>query len=244
MAMNTKRMKGALVALAASASLALVACGGDDTKGSPGTDAGGDHTTGNDATPDQGGGDVNNNPDANEGGGPPAPPTLGTQVDRFGRPAINTALNHTFDANAGTKGTAKDAYNADVNSATWTATYKAEFAKNLAIYDGLDTVCGNQLGAGPNAVAGRYDTLAGALAADTQWLNTGSTTCTLYLGVELNALGVASNTDCGGRTLKYDVIDETYSAVAIGKTTGVTDGIDADPTKTGGATFPYLAAAQ
>ena len=27
---------------------------------------------------------------------PPAAPTLGTQIDRLGRPAINTALNHAF----------------------------------------------------------------------------------------------------------------------------------------------------
>jgi hypothetical protein len=46
------------------------------------------------------------------GGGFPAAPTLGVQVDRMARPAINTALNHGFDPTAAA-GTAKDAYNQD-----------------------------------------------------------------------------------------------------------------------------------
>jgi hypothetical protein len=73
----------------------------------------------------------------------PAAPTLGTQIDRMGRPAINTLLNHGFDGTSAA-GPAKDAYNADANKATWPATYLDEFKNNLGVLDAIDTgVCGN-----------------------------------------------------------------------------------------------------
>jgi hypothetical protein len=174
---------------------------------------------------------------------PPAPPALGAQVDRFGRPAVNTALNNTFNGNATAATAAKNAYNADKNSATWAATYKGEVAANLAILDSLDTNCGNQLLAAPGAVtATRYNGLATALADDRQWVNSAAAACTTYLAVEANATGVLQNADCGGRKLTYDVIDITYSVVAAGALAGVTDGIAAVAAKTNGTTFPYLAA--
>ncbi|HEX4515431.1 MAG TPA: DUF4331 family protein [Polyangiaceae bacterium] len=221
--------KIALLALISSA--ALLACSGDDNN----TNDGGPDGSTNDVQTN----DVQTN-DASDSGGNPAPPTLGTQVDRMGRPAINTALNHVFDTNTAAKGTAKDAYNADTNVAGWQAAYSAQFAGNLGIFDALDTVCGNQIAF---AKANSYSTLAGVTADDRLYLNTAGTTCTTYLAVEANVLGI-TNTDCGGRGLAYDVIDATYSAVAVGAFTGVGDGISADPTKTGGTTFPYLAAAQ
>jgi hypothetical protein len=101
----------------------------------------------------------------------------------------------------------------------------------------LDTVCGNQLLAGPNAVAGRYDALAGVLADDRLFVNTSVGTCAEYLAVER---GVAA--DCGGRTLFYDVIDTTYSALAIGMASGVVDGVDTDEEAHSGDVFPFLAA--
>jgi hypothetical protein len=176
------------------------------------------------------------------GGGPmiPKPPALGEQLDRFGRPAINTALNHTFDTDVAKKGMAKDAYNVDKNVAMWGPTYGAEFAGNLAILDSLDTICGNQLLAGPNPVAGQYDKLAGALADDRVWVNLDGAACTTYLAVEANATGLNPNMDCGGRKLDYDPIDISYSALAIGKLAGVGDGVDADA-DTKGTMFPYLA---
>ncbi|HUS27921.1 MAG TPA: hypothetical protein VMZ53_05415 [Kofleriaceae bacterium] len=73
----------------------------------------------------------------------PAAPALGTQIDRMGRPAINTLLNHGFDPGTGA-GPAKNAYNADTMPSTWPATYLAEFKKNLGVLDALDTgFCGN-----------------------------------------------------------------------------------------------------
>jgi hypothetical protein len=225
--------KIALLALVTGAAC-LVACGGDNTQ----TDGGQDVNT-----PDINNPDVNKT-DASDSGGNPPPPTLKTQIDRMGRPAINTALNHVFDPTAGA-GTAKDAYNADKNLGGWTAAYAGEFAKNLAVFDALDSKttpgdgCGNQI-AYKN---GSYATLAGVTADDRLYLNTAGTTCTTYLAVEANVLGI-TNTDCGGRALTYDVIDATYSAVSIGAFTGVGDGIAADATKTGGKTFPYLAPGQ
>ena len=111
-----------------------------------------------------------------------------------------------------------------------------------AILDGLDTVCGNQLLAGPTAVAGRYNGLAGALANDRLFVNTAATASTQYLAVEANATGVIPNADGGGRKLAFDVIDTSYSVMAIGNITGVGDGIAATAAKTNGTTFPYLAA--
>ncbi len=219
-----------LVVLAATP-LAFVACNSDNGM----ADAGKDGNTGP---------DVVNNPDTGtDSGGKPPPPALLTEIDRFGRPAINTALNHTFDSNAGTAGMAKDTYNADKTQAGWVAAYRAEFAKNLGIYDCLDTGnvigsgCGNQLlaskdDAGPT----RYNALAGLLADDRVWTDTSQASCTTYLGVEL---GVAS--ECGGRKLDYDVIKSTYGAIS--GAAGFDDGIIAVPTKTNGTMFPYLAPA-
>jgi hypothetical protein len=191
---------------------------------------------------------------ADADGGPlfPAPPALGTQIDRFGRPAINTALTGTFAADP-PKGPMKDAYNANSDAGSWSS-YIPEFEKNLAILDSLDTNdagagCGTQAFAGPSADAGaaRYATLAGVLANDRLWLDTSSTNCTQYLGVELVATGVITNPDggkvdqCGGRTLGEDVIQTTYSAVALGTLSGFGSGVSANPSKTTVATFPYFA---
>lgn len=64
-----------------------------------------------------------------------------------------------------------------------------------------------------------------------------------YLAVELAAKGVSTTKDCGGQRLTYDVVATTYSLLLAGVSTGIDDGIEADPQKVGGATFPYLAAA-
>lgn len=179
-----------------------------------------------------------------EGGGGgnanPPPPVLGAMIERMGRPAINTAANNTFNADMAAKDAAKDAYNQSP-SANW-AGFAPEVAKNLAILDSLDATCGNQLLAGPMAVAGRYDTLASVLADDRLWVNSNGASCGAYLAVEANATGILPNMDCGGRTLKYDVIETSYSVLAAGALTGVDDTITADPVKTGGTAFPYLAA--
>lgn len=185
-------------------------------------------------------------PDAD--GPDPKMPALGTQLDRFGRPAVNTALNHTFDTDTAKQDKAKDDYNKDGTNAGWAAAYKAEIAKNLALYDGIDAKCGNQPFADTSKTdATRYDVLATVLADDRQWLDTKGTypapatpTAVGYLAVELNALG-ATNTEPGGRKLGYDVIDKTYGVV-MAEGTGIEDGVTAVAEKTGGVAFPYLAA--
>ncbi|MDB5214605.1 MAG: hypothetical protein JWO86_2532 [Myxococcaceae bacterium] len=190
----------------------------------------------------------------------PPPPALGAQIDRLGRPAINTALTGTFDPNPTTKGAKKDAYNQDNAQAGWNPKYIPEQAANLAVFDGLDTKCGNQflaqdagVNGGPNTAV--YGALAGITADDRIWLNTAATTCNTYLAVEANFAAthglispLLANMDCGGRTLGYDVIDITYSIVATGgigtpgAATTVSDGVNADPVKTAATAFPYLAA--
>jgi hypothetical protein len=184
--------------------------------------------------------DNNANPDGRtspDGPTTPAKPTLGAQIDRMGRPAINTALDMTFSGDV-MRDPAEDAYNADTAKASWPTTYKSILATQLAILDSLDGVCGNQLLAGPNPVAGRYDKLAGALADDQLYVDSSAAACTQYLAVEANATGVVPNSDCGGRMPAYDVILTTYSALAAGALTGVDDGVTNDNSfKT---TFPWL----
>jgi hypothetical protein len=172
----------------------------------------------------------------------PAPPTLGAQVDRFGRPAINTALNHTFDTDAMAKDLAKNQWNGAEASDKWISLFEGEVEKNLAILDALDGVCGNQLLADTKKNdPSRYQALADVLVDDRLWVNTAATTCTTYLAVEANALGV-TNADCGGRALAYDVIDASYTVLAAGKLDGsIGDTIPPDA-NLASETFPYLAA--
>jgi hypothetical protein len=231
-----------LIALLAAGSAFAYACNGDDNN----TDGG------QDATPDNNVADTGKTDAGNNDSGFPAPPALKTQIDRMGRPAINTALNHPFDkADAGTAGPAKDSYNADKSVATWKGTYSGQFITNLAIFDGLDQNCGNQAAYGKVTTPSPYAALAGLAADDELYLDTSKTVCQQYLGVELNAVGILANSDCGGRTLPEDVMDLTYGAVSgvvsvtdAGVLQGLSDGVNAPAAKTNGTTFPYLAAPQ
>lgn len=235
-----------LVAFASSAlalSAAFVGCSSDDAAPTPEDTGVADTGTapvdtgmaGDTGSPDDTGSSSETGSDA---GKFPAPPTLGMQIDRMGRPAINTALNHSFDANETTKGAAKDAYN-QAAPATWTS-YVAEFEKNLAIIDAIDGNCTNQAFIDTTKTdATRYATLAGVLADDRLWLKTDATTCTVYLAVEANATKFVENTDCGGRRPDYDVMKESYSLLAAGALTGVTDGV-ATPDRAKVMAFPYM----
>ncbi len=256
----------------------------------------------------------------------PAAPTLGAQIDRMGRPAVNTALNHGFDPTQAGKD-AKDAYNAMSDKAAWLAPANVgEFMKNLAMIDVLDTgVCGNglceaseanvadgthtacTLDCGAGVVGGTcgdgicaagesdancpttstppgdcragetgsgiangcrnnilynglpgggapaatsYATLAGLLADDELYVDTGAASCIAYLAVEAEAV-IDIPPTCGGRSPEYDVIDYSYSMLAMGLkgfniattpfTALVTDGatVHADVDQD---VFPYLGA--
>jgi hypothetical protein len=174
-------------------------------------------------------------------GGASGPPALGAQIDRIGRPAINTAISDPFDSDATAHGAKQDVYN--VATPATGSTFEAQFEANLAILDGLDMNCGNQFAADKTKTdATRYKALADVLVDDQLYVDTSSGTCTTYLGVEANATGIIANTDCGGRTLTEDVVDESYSLLALGATSGVTDGVAADDTVSAQTpTFPFLA---
>ncbi len=183
---------------------------------------------------------------------PAGPPTVGEQIDRFGRPAINTALTDPFwDDGVQTVDqhhARQDGYNAISDPTKWGtttvdgATVAARFAGALAAYDGLDNTCGNQV-AFNGPLGNDYATLTAVLVDDELYVDTSTTTCQTYLAVELETLGV-SLTDCGGRTLTENTIDETYNALALGMATGpVTSGVTSDATGSeSNTTFPYLGA--
>jgi len=117
------------------------------------------------------------------------------QIDRNGRPAINTALINLVPAT----GTAlKDAYNRAEGLANWTQ-FTSEIQSNLAA---LDTLDGRANAVLPAAA------LAGVLVDDRLIINTSIAACDEYLAVELGVAG-----KCGGRTLARDVIDDTLGAV-------------------------------
>jgi len=157
----------------------------------------------------------------------------------MGRPAINTALNNTFSADADEKDMKKDEYNA-IDREDW-STFEAEMKANLAILDSLDQNCGNQLAA-DQTEGERYAFLAGVLADDRLFVNSDASECGVYLGVEAEALGVVEPGDgkCGGRSPADDVIERSYSVLAAGILSGVDDGVtenDADFSDE----FPFLA---
>jgi len=156
----------------------------------------------------------------------PAAPTVGAQIDRLGRPGVNTALTDPFWDTMG-DGTGKaahqakqDAYNQNSDPTTWATQFAGAMKASLGVYDSLDqdvvapaASCGNQAGFGALSMSD-YTVLGGIVLPDDQlYVNTGSGTCSQYLGVELAVLGVA-NTDCGGRSPLYNTIDLTYAAFA------------------------------
>lgn len=179
----------------------------------------------------------------------PGVPALGVQIDRMGRPAVNTALTNPYgvfvpqgQTTPDTTDITRSLYNGDANQQGWATAWGAAITANIAILDGLDAgICGNQFA---YTAANKYSTLASVLVNDALLMDTSKSTCAGatadrgYLAVEAGLVTGTPNTTCGGRTLSYDVIDATYSVLAIGMLTGVTDGI-AEVTKPAAA-FPYF----
>jgi hypothetical protein len=127
------------------------------------------------------------------------------QIDREGRPAINTAtINVLGPANG-----LKDTYNRAPDPAGWAAAFQAEIQANLAALDTLDGVTGNALL--PAA------TLASVLVDDRMQIDTRIPACGQYLAVELQVPN-----QCGGRTIDRDVIDDSLGAI-VGP--GVSDNV-------------------
>jgi hypothetical protein len=168
-------------------------------------------------------------------------PTLGNQIDRMGRAAINTATTKTFTPDP-ERNAAEDAYNADDNLATWAADFGPDAGAALGVLDSLDANCGNQPAACMDETAGCYGTLATVLTHDYIVVKGDAAEgCDVYLGVEAAFLGLANDT-CGGRKTSVDSIDTTYSIVAGVFPAPFGDEIDV-PARAQVETFPYLAPA-
>jgi hypothetical protein len=209
-------------------------CGDDETTSAATTTSSSSSTGGS-------GGSGGSTGDGGSGGvADPSAPTLGVQIDRMGRPAINTALNATLGNSEADKNTAHDAWNGEADTSKW-AGFAAAVSTSLGFLDSLDTVCGNQAVSCDDEAAGCYATLGTVLANDVLVLNTAGTTPAGYLGVELEFITMAAdNAAKGGRTLSGDVIDTTYGVVAGVPTLSFSDGVDA-PDKAPSADWPFLA---
>lgn len=161
---------------------------------------------------------------------PPVPVITGALIDRAGRPGISTLLLNPFDlfkpqdAAAVEDGdVTRDRYNADGSPAQWVARWRPAMSFHMALLDGLDGTCGDSLAA--DAVLPRYSVVAGILADDQLYVDVSTSTCAdVYFAVERKAIGEMVK-DCGGRTLRADVIDTTLSELASGKAEGMSDGV-------------------
>ena len=172
-----------------------------------------------------------------DGGNPdaprfPAPPSLGAQIDRAGRPAITTTLIGAF-ATAGPGKTAmRNNYNQATDPATWKTTVlspgitiDAELKTNLAVWDAFDTGlsltgagCGNTLHYTGPAGPMSYQFAADVFADDELHVDTSRTACTVYFALELEYLsgGTFPHSTCGGRMPTRAVIDMMYSMLVAG----------------------------
>jgi hypothetical protein len=185
---------------------------------------------------------------------------LGSQIDRMGRPAVNTALNNTFTSDS-VRGAAEDKYNQ--TNFTKGSSYIPIFGAQFAIYDALVDEAPSDTGCGDNGVTNRasanpadglatgdsrYAFLSTVFSDDQLYINASASggsdagQCGQYLAAELTVIGLTGlENDCGGRAPNYDVIETTYSAVAAGSTTGVNDGLTADARIHSETIFPFLA---
>ena len=177
---------------------------------------------------------------------PPRPP-IGAPIDRVGRPLTANALIGLLEPEEYGE-CRKEEYNRAAEADR--AQFIPDLEHGLALYDGLDGVCGNQWLADPGAPpAMRYRALATALADDRLWIDSRSPRCTRFLAVELAALPGATNAgdgaagpDCGGRIPAHDTVDVLRSLFVLGKTAGVDDGIARDDREHSTTEFPFLAA--
>ena len=175
-------------------------------------------------------------PAGEHGAGPPA---VGAPIDRVGRPLTANALLATV-GEPDIADALKEGYNrADPDG--WAA-FATEIGRNLALYDGLDGVAGNQwLADGGKDSPARYQRLAALLADDRLWVDSRRTTCREYLAVERAAYG-APNADCGGRSLGVDVNGVFRSLLIRGTPDVSDDGVDHDDRVHSSVAFPFLAA--
>jgi hypothetical protein len=150
-----KQMKILGSLLFSSALVFAAACGDDGINDGNGGNGG--NGTGGDGTGATGAGtnDGGNGGEGGIGGDPfviPPKPGLGDQIDRMGRPAINTALKGAFlifDANGdiapsndASRFALQDGYNEDDVPADWVDNSRNIFALNLAVIDSVEAFAG------------------------------------------------------------------------------------------------------
>jgi len=165
------------------------------------------------------------------------------QINRVGRPLTKNALLGTI-APDNVSDPLKESYNAATPSTS--TRFIPEIEKGLALYDGFDGKCGNQLLADSKATSSnRYRALATLLADDRLWVNAASNVCTQLFAVELANLAgeKALSSDCGGRTPNYNASNVYRSLLGDGTNTSIDDGVDHDDREHSAIIFPFLAPA-
>jgi hypothetical protein len=167
------------------------------------------------------------------------PPALTRLIDRTGRPEISAALVAAFEPDEEARREAQRRYNAASLDST---EFRATFEKSLALIDGIDGVCGNQLWPDPTTRP-RYRSLASLLLDDQIYVHGRRLGGSVYLGLEAEAAGVLDGARgaAGGRAPGLDVVQTTYSALVTGALSGVDDGIVSDDAAHDPTSFPFLA---
>ena len=177
---------------------------------------------------------------AADGGGGCVDETDQFQIDRLGRPAINTALISSEH---------KDLYNSASNDQG--LFFAPEMADLLEVIDGLDGDLSNGLaGIFGTPCEPDFNALAEFLSSDVLLINTAIDHCTDgYLDLEIAILTESDSPTCGGRTLDQDVMDVTLQVLIDvsllfynPKAIVVTDAVDSNDVPFP-SDFPYLAPA-
>jgi hypothetical protein len=76
------------------------------------------------------------------------------------------------------------------------------------------------------------------LADDRIWIDSRHRRCELPFAVELDP---RAPRDCGGRTPNHDAVDAFRSRLAMGRSTGLEDGVAHDDREHSISVFPFLA---
>lgn len=167
-------------------------------------------------------------------------PAAADRIDRAGRPAISAALISTFNPDA--RVADLDRFNRNGNDPE----FRGIMATSLAILDGLDGTCGNQL-LFNGELENPYGPLAGALADDQLYVQSDREGAgSAYLGVEAEAIGAVmpGQGSGGGRVPNDDVVERSYSVLVAGALGGIDDGVGSDDAEHDIDVFPFLAEPQ
>jgi hypothetical protein len=169
------------------------------------------------------------------------PETLAAnRIDRAGRPAITAALISPFTP--ASRDADQDRYNKSGNA---NRAFVPIMEQSLAILDGIDGRCGNQLLAGAVSGQRRYQPLATALDDDQVYVRSDRAgASSLYLGVEAEALELVQEGQGsgGGRVPGDDVVARSYSVLVAGQLQGLDDAVPADDAEHDIDSFPFIAA--